>query len=340
MLALTQVSLAHGTTTVVDGLSLKLPRGDIGCLLGPSGCGKITLLRSVAGFERLQSGRIDFEGDALSAPGLYVPPQRRGFGIVFQDHTLFPHLRVDGNVGFGLGALGFAHRRARVQEMLSLVGLGGLGSRWPHELSGGQQQRVALARALAPRPRLLLLDELFSNLDAGLRAGLAREVQAILKHEATTALMVTHDRQEAFAMADHVGVMANGRLAQWASADTVYRQPADAQTALFVGEGSLLHAWREGPLWHTAMGPLPKGSPVYEHDGGPKALLRPEWLRIAAPGGTRARVKERVLRPRSPVHPCAARRANAARARHGRAGAASRHRHRGGPVSFGLRCTR
>ncbi|WBY03701.1 ABC transporter ATP-binding protein [Ramlibacter tataouinensis] len=221
----------------VDEVSLGLPEGSIGVLIGPSGCGKTTLLRAVAGLERASAGEVRLSGEVVESPGLHRPPETRRIGMVFQDYALFPHLDVGQNVGFGLGKLPRGERAARVAEVLALVGLAGSERRMPHELSGGQQQRVALARALAPRPQLLLLDEPFSNLDVELRERLAHEIRAILKAARTTALFVTHDQLEAFAIGDTIGVMHQGKLHQWDDAYTLYHRPATRFVADFIGHG-------------------------------------------------------------------------------------------------------
>jgi len=228
---------------VLDDLTFALAGGEIGCLLGSSGCGKTTALRAVAGFVTPDAGAIRIAGRQVSSPAAVLPPEKRGVGVVFQDYALFPHLDVAGNVGFGLRRLGGAERRDRIARMLALVGLSGVGERYPHELSGGQQQRVALARALAPAPALLLLDEPFSNLDPDLRENLALELRDILKRAGTTTLMVTHDQYEAFALADTVGVMEGGRIAQWDEAYRLYHHPASRSVADFVGMGVFLRGW-------------------------------------------------------------------------------------------------
>jgi iron(III) transport system ATP-binding protein len=230
----------HGP--VCRALSLVLEEGQIGCLLGPSGCGKTTVLRCVAGLEPVQAGEIRLHGELASRPGMTAPPEKRRVGFVFQDYALFPHLDVSSNVGFGLKGLSSTQKRARVEELLEAVGMPGAGTRYPHELSGGQMQRIALARALAPRPQLLLLDEPFSNLDVDLRERLSLEVRAILKSLGTTALLVTHDQHEAFAMADYVGVMHAGAIEQWAPPYSLYHQPTTRFVADFVGEGVLIDA--------------------------------------------------------------------------------------------------
>jgi iron(III) transport system ATP-binding protein len=237
LLELRGISVAFGPHPVVSEVSLALRRGAVGCLLGPSGCGKTTILRAIAGFERLAGGEILLDGERVSAPGVHVAPERRRIGMVFQEHALFPHLRVDENVGFALRGVGSGDRARRVADLLATTGLERHARRFPHELSGGQQQRVALARALAPRPRLLLLDEPFSSLDAGLRERLSADVRAALSHEGTTAILVTHDQHEAFAMADEVGVMSEGRVAQWGRPYDLYHRPASPFVADFVGEG-------------------------------------------------------------------------------------------------------
>jgi iron(III) transport system ATP-binding protein len=223
----------------VDQVSLALPAGQIGVLIGPSGCGKTSLLRAVAGLERCAAGRVLIDGEVLSdaAAGTHLPPEERRIGMVFQDYALFPHLNVAENIGFGLNTLPRAQREARVKQVLDLVGLAHAAQRAPHQLSGGQQQRVALARALAPRPRLLLLDEPFSSLDVDLRERLAQEVRGILQESGTTALLVTHDQFEAFAVGDTIGVIHQGRLEQWADAYTLYHRPASRFVAEFIGHG-------------------------------------------------------------------------------------------------------
>jgi len=227
---------------VIDGASLSLDRGEIGCVVGSSGCGKTTLLRAIAGFVGVEDGTIEIAGVVVSGPHFTAATERRGIGLVFQDYALFPHLRVQDNIAFGLRSLGPAERAARVREMIDLVGLGAHAGRYPHELSGGQQQRVALARALAPRPSLLLMDEPFSSLDVDLRARLGAEVRQILKASSTTAILVTHDQQEAFAMADKVGVMHSGRIEQWDRPYELYHRPATRYVADFIGEGVFLPA--------------------------------------------------------------------------------------------------
>jgi iron(III) transport system ATP-binding protein len=237
-LAVDRISVGYGRRAVVEQLSIRLTPGTIGCLLGPSGCGKTTVLRAIAGFEPLREGRIELGGELVASTTLQLPPEDRRVGMVFQDHALFPHLTVADNVRFGLRR--HADAAARTQRMLETVGLAHAASRYPHELSGGQQQRVALARALAPEPRLLLLDEPFANLDVDLRERLGLELRHLLKAAGITALMVTHDQHEAFAIADDIGVMSEGRIQQWDSAYNLYHRPANRFVADFVGQGVFL----------------------------------------------------------------------------------------------------
>ena len=232
-----EVRYAGQTQAAVQGVSLGLSAGQIGVLIGPSGCGKTTLLRAVAGLEPVAAGAIRLSKQIVGSPQRSMPPEERRIGMVFQDYALFPHLSVGRNVAFGIHHLPRAEQAARVTEVLQLVGLEGNEHRYPHELSGGQQQRVALARALAPRPQLMLLDEPFSNLDVDLRERLAHEVRCILKRAGATALFVTHDQLEAFAIGDVIGVMHQGHLHQWDDAYTLYHRPATRFVADFIGHG-------------------------------------------------------------------------------------------------------
>ncbi len=230
----------QGWATAAKDVSLKLNDGDIGCLLGPSGCGKTTVLRAVAGFEPLQSGTIALNGEVLSTPKNIVPAEKRHMGMMFQDYALFPHLNVQDNVSFGLRQLSTEKRRQRVTELLDLVGLAGHQTRYPHELSGGQQQRVALARSLAPEPSLLLLDEPFSNLDVDTRERLAFELRDILKNTGHTALLVTHNHDEAFALGDQIGVMNEGELVQWGSPSELQDAPVNETVSALLKRESLV----------------------------------------------------------------------------------------------------
>ncbi len=240
ILTISNLTMAYGDQTVINGLSLSLKKGEIGCLLGASGCGKTSVLRTVAGFERPVGGEIKINGHRVSSGAKILPPAKRSIAMVFQDYALFPHLSVFANVAFGLKKEQKKEAKDRVLEMLQLVDLQPLADKFPHELSGGQQQRVALARALAMQPRLLLMDEPFSNLDVSLRERLSVEVRRILKKAGITTLFVTHNQQEAFALADVVGVIKDGRICQWDAPYTLYHQPADTYVADFIGEGRLI----------------------------------------------------------------------------------------------------
>lgn len=295
VLELDEVRHSYGDHEVVKGLTLKLDRGKIGCLLGESGCGKTTVLRAIAGFETIREGTIRIDGKFVSGPELVVAPHRRDVGMVFQDYALFPHLTVAANVGFGLGDLERAARRERVSEVLATVGLDKAAGKYPHELSGGQQQRVALARALAPKPGLLLLDEPFSNLDVTLRERLSLEVRDILKEYGATALLVTHNQAEAFAMADEIGVMRDGRLEQWAESFSLYHEPANRYVAGFVGEGVLIPSEPLGDgRARTALGDF--GNPGEHPPGEMAVLLRPEDVIHDDESPTRAQVLKRTFR--------------------------------------------
>ena len=239
-LAVEQVSVGYANKTVVEDISFSLAEGEIGCLLGPSGCGKTSLLRAIAGFEPVMRGRIMLDGREVSAAGSVVPPEQRHVGMVFQDFALFPHLTVAKNIAFGLRNMPKSARQQRVRELLELVGMQGTCDKYPHQLSGGQQQRIALIRAMAPKPDILLLDEPFSSMDTELREQLAREVRYLLRRDGITAILVTHDQHEAFAMADHIAVLGEGRLRQWGTGYDLYHRPADRFVADFIGEGVML----------------------------------------------------------------------------------------------------
>ncbi|MFN6970894.1 MAG: ABC transporter ATP-binding protein [Rheinheimera sp.] len=240
MLELENVSVAYQQSQVVKAISLSLQRGDIGCLLGPSGSGKTSVLRAIAGFAAISQGEVRVDGESLSVPGHQQSAERRQIGVVFQDYALFPHLTVAENICFGLWRQPKPQQQQKLQQLLRLVGLSGMAERFIHQLSGGQQQRVALARALAPEPRLILLDEPFSGLDADLRDSLARDIRNILKQLNITAVMVTHDQHEAFAMADWIGVMAHGTLQQWGTPYQLYHQPVNRFVADFIGQGTMI----------------------------------------------------------------------------------------------------
>lgn len=242
---------------VVDHLSFELQAGEIGCLLGSSGCGKTTVLRSIAGFQAIESGTITLNERVFSGPRIHLAPEKRNVGMVFQDYALFPHLSVCENVAFGLHKKSRSAKNLICDELLSLVKLQGLGHRYPHELSGGQQQRVALARALAPSPDLLLLDEPLSSLDTELRRSLALEVREILKARGISAVMVTHDQEEAFAFADKIGVLHCGKLEQWDLPFNLYHEPKTRYVANFIGQGVFIPGFvRDANAIETELGIL------------------------------------------------------------------------------------
>ena len=310
-LSLESVSVRYARSgaarAAVDGVTLGLKAGQIGVLIGPSGCGKTSLLRAVAGLEPMAQGRVVLDGQALSDParGLHLAAEKRAIGMVFQDYALFPHLSIADNVGFGIAGLPRAERQARVQQMLDLVGLGHAASRAPHQLSGGQQQRVALARALAPKPRLLLLDEPFSSLDVDLRERLAQEVRVILKESGTTALLVTHDQLEAFAVGDVIGVINKGHLEQWDDAYTLYHRPASRFVAQFIGHGvfapAQIVACAHGPCVHTPVGELDDvaGCPLpdaYPPLGDCDVLLRADDIVHDDASPVRAQIERKAFR--------------------------------------------
>jgi iron(III) transport system ATP-binding protein len=276
LLNLRDLGCGYPEHKVVQDLNLHLNAGDIGCLLGPSGCGKTTTLRAIAGFEPVLEGEIQLADEIISRPGFTLAPEKRRIGMVFQDYALFPHLSVVENVAFGIRQQ--ANCQRTTDELLELVKLGHLSKRYPHELSGGQQQRVALARALAPEPRLLLLDEPFSNLDGELRRRLSHEVRDILKARGTSAILVTHDQEEAFAVSDHVGVFHEGRLQQWDTPYNLYHEPLTPFVASFIGQGYFIRGQLLSPdSVQTELG-LIRGNRAYTWPSGSAVdvLLRPD----------------------------------------------------------------
>jgi iron(III) transport system ATP-binding protein len=295
LLNLRNLACGYQDQRVVQDLNLHLNAGDIGCLLGSSGCGKTTTLRAIAGFEPVHEGDITLAGEVISRPGYTLAPEKRRIGMVFQDYALFPHLTVAQNVGFGIRQ----HPRLRqvTDELLELVNLGTLGQRYPHELSGGQQQRVALARALAPEPRLLLLDEPFSNLDGELRRRLSHEVRDILKARGTSAILVTHDQEEALAVSDHVGVFREGRLEQWDTPYNLYHEPVTPFVASFVGQGYFIRGQLlDHESVQTEVGVL-RGNRAYPGVQGSAVdvLLRPDDIVHAPDSDLKARVLGRTF---------------------------------------------
>ncbi|RRJ84136.1 ABC transporter ATP-binding protein [Aestuariirhabdus litorea] len=276
LLEVSQLKLAYQQQVIVNDLSFHINDGDICSLLGPSGCGKTTTLRAIAGFENPLGGEIRLDGRLLSTATEQLPPEQRQIGMVFQDYALFPHLTIYENIAFGIKQK--RNKGAIVKRLLEMVNLPGMDRRYPHELSGGQQQRVALARAMAPEPRLLLLDEPFSNLDVDLRRRLSQEVREILKEQKISAILVTHDQEEAFAFSDKVGVIKEGNLLQWDTPYELYHEPNSPFVANFIGQGHFIRGqMNDAESITTELGLLagnrvfnwPEGTPV-------EVLLRPD----------------------------------------------------------------
>ena len=276
-LILDKVTVNYDGVSAISDASFSLNEGEIGCLLGPSGCGKTTLLRSIAGFEPVADGSISLHGERISTAKYTQVPEERAVGMVFQDFALFPHLNVSKNIGFGLGHLTLSEKDSRILEMLSLVDLERVSERFPHELSGGQQQRVALARALAPSPQILLLDEPFSNLDAELRTQLAAEVRTLLKQNKVTTLLVTHDQDEAFAMADKIALLNSGKIVQTDTPYEIYHKPGSLFAADFIGKGTIINvAIDAAGLLGNNLGSLSINALPDETGNSVKLLVRPD----------------------------------------------------------------
>jgi iron(III) transport system ATP-binding protein len=279
----------------VNQVSFSLTQGELLGLVGPSGCGKTTLLRIIAGFEQPSTGQVELAGKLVAGASYWLPPERRNTGMVFQDYALFPHLSVAENVAFGLKTKKTRPKRqeirARVGEVLNLVGLSGLEPRYPHELSGGQQQRVALARALAPQPALILLDEPLSNLDVQVRERLRHEVRTILKSTNTAAIFVTHDQEEAMAIADRIAVMRDGKLEQIGTPEDIYTHPCSKFVAEFVTQANFLQATRAGNLWQTEVGQWEIQAPNTLDSG--ELMFRQEDVQLKPDGQATTIIQER-----------------------------------------------
>ncbi|MBT8159850.1 MULTISPECIES: ABC transporter ATP-binding protein [Arthrobacter] len=289
-LDIAEVTKNFGAQAVLKGVNLSVAKGGTTAIVGPSGSGKTTLLRLIAGFEHPATGSISLNGKTVAGNGVWVPAHKRQVGYVAQDGALFPHLTVGQNIAFGLdrSALDGGRRavKSRVQELLDMVSLDSdMAKRRPHQLSGGQQQRVALARALAREPELMLLDEPFSALDAGLRVATRRAVAKVLSEAGVTTILVTHDQAEALSFADQVAIMRGGKLAQIGNPFVVYTRPADRATAEFLGDAVILDAWMEGSLATCSLGGIPVRRPPAQ--GLVQLMLRPEQIRIAPDGPIR-----------------------------------------------------
>jgi len=296
VLELRYVSCAYETgRPAVQEISFAAREGEILCLLGPSGCGKTTILRAIAGFEPVRSGQIFLSGQLVSSPDVMTPTENRRVGMVFQEYALFPHLRVQDNIAFGIRHLARKERAVRVQEMLRLTGLEGFDRRYPHELSGGQQQRVALARALVQNPVVLLLDEPFSNLDPDMAGRMRQELHDLLRRTKTTTVLVTHDHDEAFAMADRIAVLNQGRLEQFDTPEMMYHMPATPFVADFVGQADFIPGTVSQGRVHTELGEFP--DTIECKDGtAVVVMIRPDDIHLVPTEGARSRVLSRQFR--------------------------------------------
>ncbi|WP_374393682.1 ABC transporter ATP-binding protein [Tabrizicola sp.] len=276
-LEVSHIVRSFGGRRVVDDVSLSVAAGQVTCLLGPSGCGKSTTLRMIAGVERVDAGEVRLDGVTVAGPGVHMPPELRSVGLMFQDFALFPHLTVADNVGFGLRADRAAKAR-RIDELLEKVDLSGFGRKHPHELSGGEQQRVALARALAPRPRVMLMDEPFSGLDNRLRDGIRDRTLELLKEEGTAVLLVTHEPDEAMRMADEIALMRQGRIVQKGAPYNVYNAPVDKAAAAFFSDINVICGTSRGALTATPFGEFL--TPGHRDGAEVEIVIRPQHLRI------------------------------------------------------------
>ncbi len=293
-----QLDFSYGRNQILFEFDFSLEESQIGCLLGPSGCGKTTVLRAIAGFENPTKGEIVLNGNKLNGSKIFVEPEKRQIGMVFQDIALFPHLSVESNIQFGIRTLTQTQRDKRSNELLDLVGMSQFKKTYPHELSGGQQQRIALARAIAPKPSLLLMDEPLSSLDEELREQLAREIRLILQQEKISAILVTHDQNEAFAVGDHICVMHQGRVQQNDSAYNLYHRPLNRFVAEFIGEGALLPGVvADEDTITTDLGEIKGNLPEScKHQDNVDVLIRPENVILGDDKENRAVITERYFR--------------------------------------------
>ena len=293
-----QLDFAYGRNQILFEFDFSLEESQIGCLLGPSGCGKTTVLRVIAGFENPTKGEVVINGKKLNDSKIFLEPEKRQIGMVFQDIALFPHLSVESNIQFGIRTLTQTQRDKRSNELLDLVGMSQFKKTYPHELSGGQQQRIALARAIAPKPSLLLMDEPLSSLDEELREQLAREIRLILQQEKISAILVTHDQNEAFAVGDHICVMHQGRVQQNDSAYNLYHRPLNRFVAEFIGEGALLPGVvADEDTITTDLGEIKGNLPEScKHQDNVDVLIRPENVILGDDKENRAVITERYFR--------------------------------------------
>ncbi len=291
LVAIQSVNKSFGDVAALNAVSFSINPGQIACLVGQSGCGKSTLLRAISGVERIDSGTVALGGTVVSGPDVFVEPEHRNVGFMFQDYALFPHLTVRQNIGFGLKGLSRADARTRIDDIIARLDIKALQDRYPHMLSGGEQQRVALARALAPQPRVLLMDEPFSNLDRGLRDTIRTETVSLLRALGTTAVIVTHDPEEALALGDVVVLMHKGKVIETGTGDAIYSFPQTAYAASFFSQVNKIPAQRDGDWLDSPLGrfPAPCGS-----SGPVQLFIRPQAL-VLDEDGTRARVSGRVL---------------------------------------------
>lgn len=298
LLELKNIECRYGNEVAVKNFSMRVREGSLVCLLGPSGCGKSTILRAIAGLESIQSGSIIISDKVVSSSTLTVPAEKRQLGMVFQDYALFPHMSIAENICFGLRSQSAVEKRKLTKEMVEIVGLEGLEARYPHELSGGQQQRVALARALIVKPKLILMDEPFSNLDVELRERLSNDVRRILKDQGVTGILVTHDQAEAFAVADMIGVLYQHKLQQWDTAYNLYHDPANRFVANFIGQGKFLRGTMQSHgIIETELGSF-SGDRAYDWSVGTEVdvLVRPDDVLPDESSTLRGTVKHRAFK--------------------------------------------
>jgi iron(III) transport system ATP-binding protein len=300
MLSIQHLSLSYGAETVLSGINIDIQKGDIVCLLGPSGSGKTSLLRAIAGFIPLMNGSIDINGLRVSDSKSVTPPNKRSVGVVFQDFALFPHLTAQQNIEFGLGQLSREKKQAIAMEYMQIMDIVALANKYPADLSGGQQQRVAIARAVAPQPDILLMDEAFSSLDPTLREQVARDVREIIQQLDLTAILVTHDQQEAFAFADKIAVLAHRNLQQFSSAYNLYHEPETFFVANFIGEGAFIEGQtvkrEKGWFAKTTLGEMRLPGDDYSHTPKVQVLLRPDDVLHDDASPTKAIVEEKHFR--------------------------------------------